>query len=172
MTDDMENIEADGPFDPPSEPSEVYFSEDEEGGGDEEGVKEDPTALTGGMGGSGVSYSGHLTGGTLKIPSTITTTTSGGSYTIASGGMWTAPGPGFPVAATPMPALEDIDFPRKVTKKVLIAFIDEDEDDEDANVVWAGNLRLKDVDIHIDPDGDDSDVTITLSLKDYYGDKK
>lgn len=107
------------------------------------------------------------TSGTWYPPSTATFPSTGATWTTGSGMTGVVSPPATPVHE------ERVSLPGKITRKVLIAFLDPDEDDEEKNVVWAKVLEMMDVNIDITPgrDGmrDHAVMEIELSLEDIYG---
>lgn len=63
-----------------------------------------------------------------------------------------------------------VSLPPRFTRKVLLAFIDEDNPDDSTNVVWAANLEPDVIEMS-NSDGE-TYLTITLSLEDVYGNLK
>lgn len=58
-------------------------------------------------------------------------------------------------------------LPSRFTKKVLVAFVDEDNPDEASNIVWAANLEPEMIEM-VNKDGE-TYLNIKLSLEDVYG---
>lgn len=97
--------------------------------------------------------------------STTPSTTTGPIMTGGSGG-WTSTGTtttGIMMApeAVPVPARQKkpdrklVEFPRRVTRKVIIGFVEDDDE-----VVWAAKLKI--LDFHVDFDNQDGEGRITL----------
>jgi hypothetical protein len=153
VTEDTENIESEGP-------TETEWTEPKDPMKDEEA---EPATMI-----------GAVTPGTI-VSSTGMTISSGGWST---GGITYSPKPAPSTGTTtvyhPSAAKKKslmVDLPKRVTKKVLIAFIDEDEEDPEENIVWAANLLLEDIDIAFDSMGEGR-MTLNVLLRDHYGNKE
>lgn len=103
-----------------------------------------------------------VTRGGIKPPperTFVTTTTSTGTL-----GTWETTKPSTAKVKIESAIEKCVPLPTKVTKKVLIAFI---EDGEDGEIAWASHLRLDNVTYEIDEVK--SKMVISLDLKDVYG---
>lgn len=168
---DTENIESDGP----SEAAETEWEVSLEAGSTDEDVKDIAEATVRGMtGGMGVAASlpGYTTGGITHTHTPSTGGIIGPPYPGFSGYPPTSPSSGS-IWATPKtaPADKTVDLPKKVTKKVLIAFVDDDGDED--TIVWAANLELVEVQMELTAEKyDDPTINLKLSLRDVYGNRE
>lgn len=120
----------------------------------EHGGAESPTTLTGVVSGRSVISAVGPSGVAHSVwPSTAGTTSTSGSTTTSS--------------YRPVKKKKLVNLPSRFTKKVLVAFVDEENPDNSTNVVWAANLEPDLIEM-TNRDGE-AYLTITLSLEDVYG---
>lgn len=153
-----------------------YIAEEKEveEGDEPEETKEDPAAMTGGMG-VAASSPGYAAGGVISSTGTHGLKISGSgtwsSPTVFTGGTITTGTISSGSFTTPVPAPKNVDSPPRFTKKILVAFVDENEEDDEKNIVWAKNLKLQHGKITFDEFGN-AVLHLELDLKDVYGNEE